>query len=379
MRTMQKTMKSTEIKYNMLSPMKNILFTRRTIVVATVALAVAAGIIYIPKLLEKKGPGPGFASGNGRIEATEIDIATKYPGRVQDILVNEGDFVKSEQVLAHMQVQSLDAQRDEARAHREQAISAVNSADAQVAVRESDVTAAKAIVIARESDLDAARLRQGRSEKLSAEGASSQQELDDDRARTRSAEAAVIAAKAQLGAAESAVSAAATQVAGAKAAVDAANATMARINVDINDSTLTAPRAGRVQYRIAEPGEVLGGGGKVLNIVDLSDVSMSFFVPEEVAGRLVLGSDVRLIFDAAPQYVIPAKISYVASTAQFTPKTVETASERQKLMFHVKARINPDLLQKYLQRVKTGVPGVAWVKLDQNAAWPPELMVKVPQ
>jgi HlyD family secretion protein len=359
--------------------MKTLPPIQRTIAVALIALVGAAGAIYFLKSHSKQDPGPGFASGNGRIEATEIDIATKYPGRVQDILVNEGEFVKADQVLGHMQVQSLDAQREEARAHRDQAVAAVSSADAQVAVRESDVTATKAVVSARESDLEAARLRQARSEKLTSEGASSQQELDDDRARTRSAEAAVIAAKAQLGAAESAVNAAATQVAGAKAAVNAADATLARINVDINDSTLIAPRAGRVQYRIAEPGEVLGGGGKVLNMTDLSDVSMSFFVPENVAGRLAIGSDVRVILDAAPQYVIPAKISYVASTAQFTPKTVETASERQKLMFHVKARIDPDLLQKYSQRVKTGIPGVAWVKLDPNAAWPPELSVKVPQ
>jgi len=352
---------------------------RPAIAVTLLTLAILAGAAYALRSWNTRGPGPNFASGNGRIEATEIDVATKYPGRLQDVLVEEGDFVKSDQVLGHMQVQSLVAQREEARAHMEQAISAVSSADAQVAVRESDVTSAKAVVAARESDLEAARLRQARSEKLSAEGASSQQELDDDRARTRGAEAAVIAAKAQLGAAESAVTAAATQVGGAKAAVNAANATLERITVDINDSTLTAPRSGRVQYRIAEPGEVLGGGGKVLNLVDLSNVSMSFFVPENVAGRLVLGSDVHIIFDAAPQYVIPAKISYVASTAQFTPKTVETASERQKLMFHVKARIDPDLLQKYLQRVKTGVPGVAWVRLDQNTPWPPELAVKVPQ
>lgn len=359
--------------------MKKTLPNMRVAAIAIFAALVAAGGVYLLKTHNQAGFGPDFASGNGRVEATEIDIATKYPGRVQDIAVDEGDFVKPDQVLAHMQVQSLDAQRDEARAHQQQAISAVSSADAQVAVRDSDVTAARAVVAARESDLEAARLRQARSETLSKEGASSQQELDDDRARTRSAEAAVIAAKAQLGAAESAVVAARTQVSGARASVDAAIATLARIDVDINDSTLKAPRAGRVQYRIAEPGEVLGSGGKVLNLVDLSDVSMSFFVPEDVAGRLALGAEVHVIFDAAPQYVIPAKISYVASTAQFTPKTVETASERQKLMFHVKARIDPALLQKHLQRVKTGIPGVAWVKLDQNKPWPPELTVKVPQ
>jgi len=114
----------------------------------------------------------------------------------------------------------------------------------------------------------------------------------------------------------------------------------------------------------------------VLNLVDLTDVYMSFFLPETVAGRVALGTDVRIVLDAAPQFVIPAKVSFVASTAQFTPKTVETASERQKLMFRVKAQIDRTLLLEHLEQVKTGLPGVAWVKVDPQAAWPPELAEK---
>jgi len=149
--------------------------------------------------------------------------------------------------------------------------------------------------------------------------------------------------------------------------------------VDIDDSLLRAPRAGRVQYRVTQPGEVLGAGGKLLNLVDLTDVYMTFFLPERQAGRVALGSEVRLVIDAAPQYVIPARVSYVASVAQFTPKTVETASEREKLMFRVKARIDPELLQKHLQQVKTGVPGMAYLRLDSDAEWPAHLAIKVPQ
>jgi len=218
-----------------------------------------------------------------------------------------------------------------------------------------------------------------RSETLTREGASSGQELDDDRARVRSVQAAVGAARAQVQAAQATIAAARAQVAGARSTVDAAQATIVRIKVDIDDSALTAPRDGRVQYRIAQPGEVLASGGKVLNLVDLSDVFMTFFVPETIAGKLAMGSEVRIVLDAAPEYVIPASVSFVASTAQFTPKTVETASERQKLMFRVKAQIGRDLLQKNLTQIKTGLPGIAWIKLDGQAAWPAELAVKVPQ
>jgi HlyD family secretion protein len=161
--------------------------------------------------------------------------------------------------------------------------------------------------------------------------------------------------------------------------VTAAAASIATIEADITDSQLVSPRAGRVQYRVAQPGEVLAAGGVVLNIVDLNDVYMTFFLPAAAAGKIALGSDVRLVLDAAPDYVIPAKVSFVASTAQFTPKTVETASERQKLMFRVRARIDADVLQKNIKLVKTGLPGVAWLKLDAKSEWPKELVVKVPQ
>jgi HlyD family secretion protein len=341
------------------------------------ALAVAALVAW--QMLRPKGPGKGFVSGNGRLEATEIDVSAKLAGRIQDILVSEGDFVAVGQILAHMQVETLEAQHDEAAARLQQSITAVASATAQVAMRESEKKAVLALVAQRESESDAARRRLSRSETLTREGAASAQELDDDRARLGSSQAAVAAAKAQVDAAQSAIVAARTQVVSARSAITAVEATVTRIEADINDSALTAPRDGRVQYRIAQPGEVLAAGGKVLNLVDLADVYMTFFVPEATAGQLALGSEVHIILDAAPQYVIPSKVSFVASTAQFTPKTVETASERQKLMFRVKAQIDRELLQKHLKLVKIGLPGMAWIKLDPEAQWPAELAVKVPQ
>ena len=350
----------------------------RLILLAVLAAVTAAGT-YAWSTLRPQGPGEGFVSGNGRIEATEVDVAAKLGGRVQSILVKEGDFVTAGQPLAHMQIDTLEASHDEAKARHQQAVAAVATAEAQVAVRQSDRQAVLALVAQRQSELDAAQRRLARSQTLVREGASSDQEVDDDRARERSLEAAVVASRAQAEAAQAAITAARTQVASARAAVTAAQATVARIKADIDDSALVAPRSGRVQYRIAQPGEVIGGGGKVLNLVDLSDVYMTFFLPEPVAGRLALGSEVRIVLDAAPQLVIPAKVSFVASTAQFTPKTVETASERQKMMFRVKAQIAPELLQKHVQLVKTGLPGMAWLKLDAAAPWPAHLAVKLPE
>lgn len=317
----------------------------------------------------------GLASGNGRIEAVEVDIATKIPGRVADILVDEGDFVTAGQVVAKMDTEALEAQLRQARAQLQQAVSAEATARSQLAQREAEKAAALAAVKQREAEFDAAEKRAGRSATLAARGAGSQQTADDDRSRMLSASAAVSAARAQAAAADAAIATAQAQLSGAQSAIEAAQASVERIQADIADSALKAPRDGRVQYRVAQPGEVLAAGGRVLNLIDLSDVYMTFFLPTAQAGRLALGAEVRIVLDAAPHYVIPAQVSFVAAEAQFTPKTVETASEREKLMFRIKAQLPADLLKKHITRVKTGLPGVAYVRTDPAAEWPAHLQL----
>lgn len=340
------------------------------------ACAVVAALAW--QTLKPNGLGEGFASGNGRIEATEVDVATKLPGRVAEIKVDEGDFVKTGEVVARMDTQVLQAQLAQAQAEVRQAQNAKLTAESVVTQRNSEKSTAEAVVAQRQAELTAAQKRFTRTEQLVKRNALPQQQLDDDRAVLQSAQAALSAARSQVISAQAAIEAGRSQVIEAQSAIEAATASVARLQADIDDSLLRAPRDGRVQYRVAQAGEVLGAGGKVLNMVDLADVYMTFFLPEQAAGRVALGQDVRIVLDAAPQYVIPAKVSFVASTAQFTPKTVETATERQKLMFRVKAQIAPELLRQHLHQVKTGLPGVAWLKLDADAQWPANLEVKVP-
>jgi HlyD family secretion protein len=344
--------------------------TPRNALIVILLLLLAVGGYYGWRFVTPPALPDSFASGNGRIEAVEIDVATKIAGRIRDILADEGDFVTAGQVLADMDSDQLQAQRREAEAQLQRAIIAVETAESVKTQRDAERTAAVAVVAQRDASLDAAVRRLERSEKLAPSNNISRQVLDDDRANVQGAKAAVAAAKAQLAASEAAISAAKSQIVDAKAAIDAARATIQRIEVDIVDSALKSPRDGRVQYRVAQPGEVLSAGGRVLNLVDLGDVYMTFFLPTAQAGRVMLGSDVRLVLDAAPQYVIPAQVSFVADVAQFTPKSVETAQERLKLMFRIKARIPPELLRKHIRQVKTGLPGMAYVRLDPNAEWP---------
>ncbi len=353
--------------------------SRKTLV-RVAAVAIAAVLLYaVWVAMRPQGLPAGFAESNGRIEAVEIDIAAKTPGRVETVDVAEGDFVEAGQLLAKMDTTVLEAQLREAQANLERARIGVQTAEDQVRQQEAQKQAAQAVIAQRQAELGSAQKNYDRAKALVERNTAPVQQLDDTTAALEGGKAALAAAQAQLAAADAALSYARSGVVAAHAAVDAAKATVERIGADIDDSSLRAPLAGRVQYRVVQPGEVVAAGGVVLNMVDLTDVYMNFFLPTEAAGRLTVGNEVHLVLDAAPQWVIPAEVTYVADVAQFTPKTVETEEEREKLMFRVKARISRELLEKYVRYVKTGVPGVAYVRLDPDADWPDDLKVRLPQ
>ncbi|WP_422615709.1 HlyD family secretion protein [Paracoccus yeei] len=312
----------------------------------------------------------GIASGNGRIEAVDIDIAAKTGGRLKEVMVAEGEFVSAGQVLARIDTAQLEARKQEVEAQIQRAKIAIETAKILVRQREAESEAAQAAIELQQATLDAAERRLARSEALERSNTVSQQVLEDDRANAQRARASLASARASLAASEAAISTAKAQVVDAEVALTAAQAGLVSVEADIADATLTAPRDGRVQYRLAQPGEVVGSGGRVINMIDVSDVYMNFFLPTEQAGRVEIGSEVRLVLDAVPQAVIPAEVSFVSDVAQFTPKTVETVEERLKLTFRVRARIAPELLRRYIRQVKTGLPGMAYIRLDPTVEWP---------
>lgn len=319
--------------------------------IVLLALVVVAGGGYAAWIKLKPAELPaGFAKSNGRLEAERIDIATKFPGRVKEVLVAEGDTVTAGQLLAKIDLAEIEAQLLEAEAAVRQSEQQLDQAIALLAQRKSEM-----ILTTQEFQ---------RSEALGAKGYTPQEKVDQRQAAMMTAQSAVNSATAGIGL--------------AKAAIEAAVARVVRIKENLKDYVLTAPRSGRVQYRLALPGEVLGTGGKVLTLLDMSDVYMTIFLPTKDVGQLELGAEARIIPDASPQYVAPATVSFVASDAQFTPKYVETKSEREKLMFRVKVKIPEDILKRYANRVKAGITGVAYVKLARDAVWPDDLEVKLP-
>jgi HlyD family secretion protein len=293
----------------------------------------------------------GIVKSNGRLEATQVDVSAKYSGRLATLTVNEGDEVTAGQVVATISSPETEAQ--------------LRGAQAQVLKAKQALAEAKALIVQRKSDLEFTRTDYERAKPLVEKGHISQQGADSRRNKFEAAEAGYVAANAQRDQAE--------------ASIKTAESDVERLQSVLVDMVLVSPRSGRVQYRLARAGEVVAAGQRILTILDLNDVYMTIYLSAEQAGKLALGDEARTILDPVPQFVLPATNSFVATEAQFTPKSVETAEEREKLMFRVKLQADPEVLKKYHRQVKTGVRGLGFVRTDPKVPWPAELAVKLPQ
>ncbi|MFO0959684.1 MAG: HlyD family efflux transporter periplasmic adaptor subunit [Isosphaeraceae bacterium] len=284
----------------------------------------------------------GFASGNGRVESVQVDVTTKEAGRVKSIAVHEGDMVKAGQVLARMDTVTLDAE--------------LARAEATVAEQQAKIAECQASIAKAESQKRLAEIEFNRARNLLVRDATSRDDYDIKETLLKSAAAILAGEQAKLITTQKAVA--------------SAEAEAATIRTRIDDMTLKSTVEGRVLYRLAEEGEVLGNGGKVLTLVNLGDVYMEIYLPSQDAVRVKLGAEGRIVLDVAPEYAARASVSFVAPEAQFTPKQVETRTERDKLMFRVKLSLPPERILPYIERVKTGIRGVGYVRLDDTAAWP---------
>jgi HlyD family secretion protein len=325
--------------------------TRKWILVGVCAIVAAAAAIVGWREFSRSPYPDWIAKSNGRLEAEQVDITSKLPGRIIQVLVDEGQMVDAGTVLVRLDATEIAAQLGAGEAQVRRAEQAIDEAEHAVALRLSVRTLAM-------QEFD-------RAKGLYEKGTATAETLDQRRSALDSAEAAYQAGLSSVG--------------GAKAALEAAQSDVARLKSILGETVLTAPRRGRIQYKLMQAGEVAGAGSRILTLIDLADVYMTVFLPANVAAPLAIGDEARLILDPVPQYVVPANVSFVAAEAQFTPKSVETAEEREQLMFRVKLQIAPDLLQKFESQVKTGVRGVGFVRTRRDLPWPASLETKLPQ
>jgi len=316
-----------------------------TWIIVSVAVALAAFIGFRYWQKSKTALPEGIASGNGRLEAKLVDVAAKEPLRVKEILVDEGALVKPGQVLVRLDTATLESQLEEAKA-------GVEAAHEKLAL-------AKASIVKQKSQIKLADIEVARAQNLVKQGAGSQRELDVRKTHVETT-------RASLAEAEASVQTAAQQV-------EVAKANAATMQTRIDDATLKSPVTGRVLYRLAEPGEVLAPGGKALTVVNLEDIYMEIFLPSEQAASVKVGAEGRITLDYDTERAVAANVSFVSPEAQFTPKQVETQSEREKLMFRVKIRVPKEMAGQYVEQIKTGVRGVGYVKINESAVWPDRL------
>ena len=371
--------------------------SKKWTIISIVLLAV--GVLAYKYWMSRQSSLPeGIASGNGRIEAKLYDASAKEPLRVQKVLVDEGDLVKPGQVLVQLDTSTLDeelAKNQAAVASAKEDFAAANSAiaearadiaaaNADTAGAKADVASASAAIEQQQSEVQLAQTEADRQTRMLAENATSKAVYDirhtavvTTKATLKDVQAREIAAQARVGAAQAKEGAAEARAVAAQARADAARqqigVAQGQVEVTksrIKDATLVSSITGRVLYRLVEPGEVLGSGGKALTIVDLSDVYMEIFLPSDQAARLKTGAPARITVDYEPNQAAAGSVSFVSPEAQFTPKQVETKSEREKLMFRVKIQIPPEVVTHYIERIKTGVRGVGYVKVNPDATFP---------
>lgn len=317
--------------------------------IVVVGLIAAGGAYFLWKQHQATALPEGIVGINGRLEATQVDIATKIAGRVIEIVPREGDMVATGSVVARLDKAELEAQLAQGEAEAQRARETLARAEADVQARKAEQTFAQ-------QELD-------RAEALVQKGWVTREKHD--------------LRKQEMASATAAFTAATKAIDEAQAVVKAADANVARLQALLNDTTIISPVRGRVQYRLIEPGAVLSAGGRIVTVLDLSDVYTTIFLPASVAGQLKIGEEARVVFDAAPQYAFPATVSFVAPESQFTPKSVETQSEREQLYFRVKLKAPLPLLVTE-EQVKAGLRGMAYVRVDPATAWPAWLAIKAP-
>lgn len=304
----------------------------------------------IVRLRGQKMP-KGIVKTNGRIEATLVEVSAKYAGRLAEVTVEEGSEVTEGQVVGRVLSPEYEAQLRSAQSN-------VQRAKQSMAEAEAGILEQNAVLANAKSDFE-------RGEQLVGQAIITQQTFDQRRRNYEAAQAGVQKATAQRDQ--------------AKAAIKSSEAEVERIEAVLHDLILVSPRTGRVQYQLARTGEFVPAGGKIVTILDLNDVYMTIFLPAATAGKLGIGSEARIVLDPIPQYVIPASVSFVATDAQFTPKTVETKEEREKLMFRVKLKLDAQVLKQYGHRVKTGIRGLGIVRTNSATPWPNDLKINLPQ
>ena len=349
----------------------------RKVLLAVLIAAAAGGGWWLYQQQESTALPDFVFHSNGRLELNRLDVASLYPGRVERVLVAEGDAVKANEVLVDLSSAQSSGQLAAAQATTLRAAELVQRARAGVTQAQQAVARADAEIAAYRQQQKVAKLELDNAKQMRREDLVSASELAKRQADFERATASVKAAQAARAEAQAAVAQGQAAVAEAEAGVKQAQAQADTAASADADMAIRSPLTARVEYRLVEPGTVIGAGSRVISLLDPADVSMNVFLPNATVGGLRVGDEARLVLDGIDA-VFPAQVSFIASEAQFTPKAVETADEREKLVFRVKLKVPAEVAQRYDRLLKGGMTGDGYVRRDSSQAWPLALEVRLP-
>jgi HlyD family secretion protein len=308
----------------------------------------------------RRGPDGDGVHASGHIEATEVRLAAKVGGRLLEAPFEEGDAVRTGQVVARLDTVDAEHQLAQARA-------TVEAADAQLELllagtRREDLRRAEERLAQAQAELDAARRDLERLEGLAQRGTATEKARDDARTRQEVAERAVGSARAEL---DKLIAGPRSQeIAAARAQRAAAIARLAAVEQQILDAVVVAPRVGVITLRVAEPGEVLPPGAPLAVLTDLARPWLNVWIDEPSLARVRLRDPVAVRVDGHDG-TFEGRVAFISPVAEFTPKNVQTPEERAKLVFRIKIALdNPEGL------FKPGMPADAW--FDGDAAGDPK-------
>jgi len=314
----------------------------RRILAGAVLLALAAGGYWAWHHFMRRAELPEWVlRSNGLIEMTRTDIAVKYPGRLASLTVREGDVVQAGQILAEQDESDVLAQLDAARASRERALGGLARAQGEQA--------------AHRSQAELAQLNWSETAGLHARDMVSDVELKQRNLALAGETGGLEAASGAIGEAR-----------GAIAQADAQIRLVSAIRADLH---IRSPGPGRVEYRIAEPGTMMAPGGKLLSIINPEDVYLTIFVPSAVVSRIRIGDEARILPQGFTR-ALSARVGFVSPEAQFTPKYVETANERDNLSYRVKLQIPVEVARRFAGVLKAGMTADGFVRTDPGKPWP---------
>ena len=403
------------------------------ILIALILAVAVAFAVYMNYKRTADTTPEGFASSNGRLQLQNIDVASLRAGRVSQVLVHEGDLVEKGTPLVTLSSEELDTQLQGAEAAKLQAEAAklqaegrksqaqaakaraegavtramgtekraeggyartqggVNQADAVIAAKKAQLQIAldnlnNTKALRKDNLVSIAELQQreqayqaAKAEVLAAQAAKAQAAAGGTEAQAGIAEAqsGIAEAKAAVAEAQAGIEQAQAGIEQAQAGINQAQSQINRIKSIQSDMYVRAPQAGRVEYRIVEVGNVIAPGSKVVTLVDPNDVYLEIFLPTDSSNQVQIGSPARIVLDGI-KAVLPAKVSFVANQSQFTPKSVETKNEREKMMYRVKLSLDPQVASRYQTLLKGGMTAQGYVQLDPSKAWSKDLEVNMP-